>query len=62
MQISCDGVTEEVNDPYAALARTAVRAMERLRSAGLTGFKLTVAANRQNTGQLDGSKTIAVSP
>jgi mycofactocin radical SAM maturase len=61
VQISLDGATEEVNDAVRGPGsyRTALRAMERLRDAGFTDFKVSVVVTRQNAGQLDAFKAIA---
>ena len=61
VQISIDGATAEVNDAVRGPGSyaTAVRAMERLASAGFRGFKLSVVTTRHNAGQLDEFKQIA---
>ncbi|WP_280262091.1 mycofactocin radical SAM maturase [Nocardia wallacei] len=61
VQISLDGATEAVNDAVrgAGSYRTAIRAMERLASAGVYDFKLSVVVTRQNAGQLDAFRAIA---
>ncbi|RDI45052.1 mycofactocin radical SAM maturase [Nocardia mexicana] len=61
VQISLDGATEAVNDAVrgAGSYRTAVTAMERLASAGVYDFKLSVVVTRQNAGQLDAFRAIA---
>ncbi|MGD8166759.1 mycofactocin radical SAM maturase [Herbiconiux sp. P16] len=61
VQISLDGATAEVNDyvrgpgSYA----TAMRAMQNMKDAGFTGFKISVVCTRQNIPQLDEFKAIA---
>ncbi|WP_382306451.1 mycofactocin radical SAM maturase [Herbiconiux sp. UC225_62] len=61
VQISLDGATAEVNDyvrgpgSYA----TAMRAMQNMKDAGFTDFKISVVCTRQNIGQLDEFKAIA---
>jgi mycofactocin radical SAM maturase len=61
VQISLDGATEDVNDAVRGPGsyRTALRAMENLRTAGFRGFKVSVVVTRQNAGQLDDFKAIA---
>jgi len=61
VQVSLDGATEDVNDKVRGRGsyRTAVRAMQRLAAAGLTGVKLSVVVTRDNAGQLDGFQAIA---
>jgi mycofactocin biosynthetic radical S-adenosylmethionine protein MftC len=61
VQISLDGATAEVNDAVRGPGSyaTAIRAMEHLRDAGFTGFKLSVVMTRENIGQLDAFKAIA---
>jgi mycofactocin biosynthetic radical S-adenosylmethionine protein MftC len=61
VQVSVDGATAEVNDAIRGPGSyaTALRAMERLASAGFTGFKLSVVVTRQNAGQLDRFKALA---
>ncbi|MBF6169994.1 mycofactocin radical SAM maturase [Nocardia blacklockiae] len=61
VQISLDGATEAVNDAVrgAGSYRTAITAMERLASAGVHDFKLSVVVTRQNAGQLDAFKAVA---
>ena len=61
VQISLDGATAEVNDAVrgAGSYATAVRAMENLTAAGLTGFKLSVVVTRHNVSQLDELKALA---
>ncbi|HEY1643524.1 MAG TPA: mycofactocin radical SAM maturase [Streptosporangiaceae bacterium] len=61
VQISLDGATAEVNDAVRGPGSyaTALRAMEHLAAAGMTGFKISVVMTRQNTGQLDAFQAIA---
>jgi len=61
VQISIDGATAEVNDAVrgAGSYATALRAMERLSSAGFSDFKISVVVTRENVGQLDAFKAIA---
>jgi mycofactocin radical SAM maturase len=61
VQISLDGATADVNDAVRGPGSYAValRAMERLASAGMDGFKISVVATRHNIGQLDAFKTLA---
>jgi len=61
IQISLDGATAEVNDYIRGPGSydTAIRAMQNLADAGMTGFKLSVVCTRQNIGQLDEFKAIA---
>ncbi|HTF07845.1 MAG TPA: mycofactocin radical SAM maturase [Asanoa sp.] len=61
VQISLDGATEAVNDAVRGPGSfaTATRAMENLRDAGFTGFKISVVVTRENAGQLDAFKAIA---
>jgi mycofactocin radical SAM maturase len=61
VQLSIDGATAEVNDAVRGEGSfaTAVRAMERLASAGFEGFKLSVVVTRHNVGQLDAFKALA---
>lgn len=55
VQISLDGATAEVNDAIrgAGSFDMAVRAMDRLKAAGVTGFKISVVMTRHNVDQLD---------
>jgi len=61
VQISLDGATADVNDAVRGTGSydTALRAMQNLRDAGVTGFKISVVCTRQNIGQLDAFKAIA---
>ncbi len=61
VQISLDGATESVNDAVrgAGSYRTAIRAMDNLAAAGVTGFKVSVVVTRHNVGELDDFKAIA---
>ncbi|GAB6898130.1 mycofactocin radical SAM maturase [Kineosporia succinea] len=61
VQISLDGATAEVNDYVrgAGSYDTAMRAMQNMKDAGFSGFKLSVVVTRQNVGQLDEFKAIA---
>jgi mycofactocin biosynthetic radical S-adenosylmethionine protein MftC len=61
VQISIDGATAEVNDAVRGTGSyaTAITAMERLASAGMQGFKLSVVTTRHNAGQLDAFKSLA---
>jgi len=61
VQISLDGATPEVNDAVRGEGTfaTAMTAMDRLASAGFTGFKLSVVVTRHNVTQLDAFKAIA---
>ncbi|MBW8482692.1 mycofactocin radical SAM maturase [Actinomadura parmotrematis] len=61
VQISLDGATADVNDAVRGTGSyaTALRAMERLSSAGVRGFKVSVVATRQNVPQLDAFKALA---
>jgi mycofactocin biosynthetic radical S-adenosylmethionine protein MftC len=61
VQISIDGATAEVNDAVRGIGSyaTALRAMERLSAAGVSGFKVSVVVTRENVGQLDAFKAIA---
>jgi mycofactocin radical SAM maturase len=61
VQISLDGATAEVNDAVRGPGSyaTALRAMEHLAAAGMTGFKISVVITRQNAGQLDDFQAIA---
>jgi [mycofactocin precursor peptide]-tyrosine decarboxylase / 3-amino-5-[(4-hydroxyphenyl)methyl]-4,4-dimethylpyrrolidin-2-one synthase len=61
VQISLDGATEEVNDRVRGPGAyaMAVRAMERLATAGFAGFKVSVVVTRENAGQLDAFAAIA---
>jgi [mycofactocin precursor peptide]-tyrosine decarboxylase / 3-amino-5-[(4-hydroxyphenyl)methyl]-4,4-dimethylpyrrolidin-2-one synthase len=61
VQVSIDGATAEINDAVRGRGSyaTALRAMERLATAGFTGFKLSVVITRHNVGQLDQFKALA---
>jgi len=61
VQVSLDGATADVNDAVrgAGSYATAVRAMDNLRAAGFTGFKLSVVVTRHNISQLDELKALA---
>ncbi|MFH8807023.1 mycofactocin radical SAM maturase [Streptomyces hygroscopicus] len=61
VQISLDGATREVNDAVRGRGSydMAVRAMENLAAAGLTGFKVSVVMTRQNVAQLDDFAALA---
>ena len=61
VQISLDGATAEVNDAIRGPGSfdLAMRALERLSSAGMTRLKLSVVCTRTNIGQLDEFKAIA---
>jgi mycofactocin radical SAM maturase len=61
IQVSLDGATAEVNDHVRGPGSydTAIRAMQNLRDAGMTNFKLSVVCTRHNIGQLDEFKAIA---
>ena len=61
VQISLDGATAEVNDHVRGPGSydTALRAMENMANAGLTGFKISVVCTRQNIPQLDEFKALA---
>ncbi|MRH27788.1 mycofactocin radical SAM maturase [Microbacterium sp. SYP-A9085] len=61
IQISLDGATAEVNDAIRGPGSfdLAIRALERLFSAGMTRLKLSVVCTRTNIGQLDEFKAIA---
>jgi mycofactocin radical SAM maturase len=61
VQISLDGATAEVNDAVRGDGSyaTAISAMERLSTAGLSGFKVSVVVTRHNVTQLDAFKRIA---
>jgi mycofactocin radical SAM maturase len=61
VQISLDGATADVNDHVRGPGSyaTAVRAMENLAAAGMTGFKISVVATRHNIGQIDAFKALA---
>ena len=61
IQLSMDGATAEVNDAVrgdGSFATTRA-AMDKLASAGATGFKLSVVVTRENVAQLDAFKAIA---
>jgi mycofactocin radical SAM maturase len=61
VQVSLDGTTPEVNDAVRGSGSfaTALRAMDRLASAGFEGFKLSVVLTRHNASQLDQFKALA---
>jgi mycofactocin biosynthetic radical S-adenosylmethionine protein MftC len=61
IQISLDGATAEVNDAIRGPGSfdLAMRALERLSSAGMTRLKLSVVCTRTNIPQLDEFKAIA---
>jgi mycofactocin radical SAM maturase len=61
VQVSLDGATADVNDAVRGPGSyaTAMRAMERLASAGFEGFKLSVVMTRHNVPQLDQFKALA---
>jgi mycofactocin radical SAM maturase len=61
VQVSVDGATAQINDAVRGPGSyaTALRAMERLATAGFEGFKLSVVITRQNAGQLDQFKALA---
>ncbi|MDQ1129680.1 mycofactocin radical SAM maturase [Microbacterium sp. SORGH_AS_0888] len=61
VQISLDGATAEVNDAIRGPGSfdLAMRALDRLASAGMTRLKLSVVCTRTNIGQLDDFKAIA---
>ena len=61
VQISLDGATAEVNDAVRGEGSfaTALTALERLASAGVRGFKLSVVCTRRNLSQLDALKALA---
>jgi mycofactocin radical SAM maturase len=61
VQISLDGATAAVNDAVRGPGSyaTAIRAMEHLAAAGMTGFKISVVVTRHNIGQLDAFAAIA---
>jgi mycofactocin radical SAM maturase len=61
VQLSLDGATAEVNDAVRGEGSyaTALRAMDNLRAAGFSGFKISVVATRHNIGQLDAFKRLA---
>jgi mycofactocin radical SAM maturase len=61
VQISLDGATADVNDVIrgAGSYQAAVRAMDALASAGISGFKVSVVVTRQNVPQLDAFKELA---
>ncbi|HBJ73334.1 MAG TPA: mycofactocin radical SAM maturase [Actinobacteria bacterium] len=61
VQISLDGATAEINDAVrgAGSFDTALRAMDNLVEAGVTGFKVSVVMTRENVDQLDAFKRIA---
>jgi mycofactocin radical SAM maturase len=55
VQISLDGADAATNDALRGEGSydTAIRAMENLRDAGMTGFKISVVVTRHNVGQID---------
>jgi mycofactocin radical SAM maturase len=61
LQVSLDGATPEVNDslrgPGAHAA--ALQAMDHLAEAGISGFKVSVVATRENIRQLDAFQALA---
>ncbi len=61
VQVSIDGATAPINDAVRGEGSyaTALRAMERLASAGFVGFKLSVVITRKNAEQLDEFKALA---
>jgi mycofactocin biosynthetic radical S-adenosylmethionine protein MftC len=61
VQVSLDGATADINDAVrgAGSFATALRAMDRLASAGFRGFKLSVVCTRHNVVQLDEFKALA---
>ena len=61
VQISLDGATAEVNDPIRGEGTFdgAMRAMETLAAAGVSGFKISVVMTRTNIGQLDEFKALS---
>jgi mycofactocin radical SAM maturase len=61
VQISLDGATAEVNDHVRGPGSyaTAIHAMENMKAAGFSGFKISVVCTSQNIGQLDEFKAIA---
>jgi len=61
VQISVDGASADVNDAVRGGGSfgTAIRAMENLAAAGVTGFKISVVVTRHNAGQLDEFKRLA---
>jgi len=61
VQISLDGASAPVNDAVRGEGShaTALAAMERLASAGFTGFKLSVVVTRHNVGELDDFRAVA---
>ncbi|MEU3271551.1 mycofactocin radical SAM maturase [Saccharomonospora sp. NPDC006951] len=61
VQLSLDGATAEVNDHVRGEGSfdTAIKAMENLRDAGFTNFKISVVMTRHNVGQLDDFKRLA---
>ena len=61
VQISLDGATAEVNDAIRGPGSfdLAMRALDRLSSAGMTRLKLSVVCTRTNIGQLDEFLAIA---
>jgi [mycofactocin precursor peptide]-tyrosine decarboxylase / 3-amino-5-[(4-hydroxyphenyl)methyl]-4,4-dimethylpyrrolidin-2-one synthase len=61
VQISVDGLTEEVNDATRGRGsfRRARTAMEHLVDAGVEGFKISVTATRHNIPQLPGFLSMA---
>ena len=61
VQISVDGASADVNDAVRGGGSfgTAIRAMENLAAAGVTGFKISVVVTRHNAGSLDEFKRLA---
>jgi mycofactocin radical SAM maturase len=61
VQISLDGATAGVNDAVRGTGShaAAIAAMEHLRAAGMTGFKLSVVVTRHNVSQLGELKELA---
>ena len=61
VQISLDGATAAVNDAVRGPGSydTAVTAMQRLHTAGMRDFKVSVVVTRENADQLDDFKAIA---
>ena len=61
VQVSLDGATAEVNDAVrgAGSYATAVRALDHLAAAGMTGAKISVVCTRHNVGQLDAFRALA---
>jgi mycofactocin radical SAM maturase len=61
VQVSIDGASRRVNDAVRGRGtyETAVAAVSRLHAAGVSGFKLSVVATRDNVGQLDDLQRLA---